>query len=254
MTRDPVVKLDDVDVTFSVSQGWRRTPVRAVEAVSLQIAAGETLGLVGESGSGKSTTGMVSLGMQRPTAGTVLFRGRPLPRRRRRLGGAMQAVLQNPQASLDPRIRVRSSVAEPLDIVGTHNREEKAEAVEASLAEVGLNASFANRYPHELSGGQMQRVAIARALITRPSYIVFDESVSALDVSVQAQILNLIKQLQAEHEFAAMFITHDLDVVRYVAHTICVMHEGRIVESAASEELFERPRHDYTRSLLGGNR
>lgn len=254
MNPDPVVSLDDVDVTFSVSRGWRRTPVAAVRGVSLHIATGETLGLVGESGSGKSTTGMVSLGMQRPTAGTVSFRGRPLPRHRRHLAGAMQAVLQNPQASLNPRARVRSSVAEPLDILRTHSREEKAEAVEASLAEVGLNAGFADRYPHELSGGQMQRVAIARALITRPSYIVFDESVSALDVSVQAQILNLTKQLQAEHHFAAMFITHDLDVVRYVAHNICVMQRGQIVESASSEQIFEQPQHDYTKTLLGGDR
>ena len=248
----PVLELDAVCVDYRTGSGFRRGTLSAVVDVSLTVAAGQTVGLVGESGSGKSTTGMVAVGLRRPTSGRVMFDGAPMtgPRRDRNARGAVQAVLKNPQSSLDPRMRIASSVAEPLAILGTADRAECATRVGEALADVGLDASLADRYPHELSGGQQQRVAIARALITRPRFILFDESVSALDVSVQAQILNLVKQLQAEHGFAALFITHDLDVVRYIASQIVVMSQGRAVESAPVEEFFHSPAHPYSRQLL----
>ncbi|TYB58166.1 ABC transporter ATP-binding protein [Nonomuraea sp. PA05] len=214
--------------------------------VSLQVAEGETLGLVGESGSGKTTTSRVALGLQRPTSGTVRFDGRPFPKRRRELAGRMQAVLQHPHWSLNPRMRVGQSVAEPLDVLG---RTEK-NAVTEMLEHVGLGADFADRYPHELSGGQRQRVSIARALVTRPGFIVFDEAVSALDVSVQVQILNLIKDLQAEYGFSALFISHDLGAVRYVADRIAVMRQGEVVETADTRTFYTDPSHEYSKQLL----
>jgi ABC-type glutathione transport system ATPase component len=228
-----ILELDDVSVVFSAGPPWRRRGVHAMRDVSLQLAEGEILGLVGESGSGKTTTSMVALGLQAPTSGTVLFDGRPFPRRRRELAGRMQAVLQHPQWSLNPRMRVGQCVAEPLAVLGGTTKEELTGRVEESLDQVGLEASFARRYPHELSGGQRQRVSIARALITRPPFIVFDEAVSALDVSVQAQILNLVKDLRAEFAFAALFISHDLAAVRYVADRTTVMRHGEIVEMEA---------------------
>ncbi|NJP95824.1 ABC transporter ATP-binding protein [Nonomuraea sp. FMUSA5-5] len=214
--------------------------------VSLQVAEGETLGLVGESGSGKTTTSHVALGLRRPTSGTVRFDGRPFPKRRRELAGRMQAVLQHPHWSLNPRMRVGASVAEPLDVLGRTDRT----AVTEMLEHVGLGADFADRYPHELSGGQRQRVSIARALVTRPGFIVFDEAVSALDVSVQVQILNLIKDLQAEYGFSALFISHDLGAVRYVADRIAVMRRGEVVETADTRTFYTSPSHEYSKQLL----
>jgi ABC-type glutathione transport system ATPase component len=228
-----ILELDDVSVVFTAGPPWRRRSVDAMVDVSLQLAEGEILGLVGESGSGKTTTSMVALGLQAPTSGTVLFEGQPFPKRRRQLAGRMQAVLQHPQWSLNPRMRVGQCVAEPLAVLGGTTKEELTRRVEESLDQVGLEASFARRYPHELSGGQRQRVSIARALITRPPFIVFDEAVSALDVSVQAQILNLVKDLRAEFAFAALFISHDLAAVSYVADRTIVMRDGEIVEMEA---------------------
>jgi ABC-type glutathione transport system ATPase component len=226
-----ILELDEVTVTFTSGPPWRRRRVDAMRDVSFQLADGEILGLVGESGSGKTTTSMVALGLLAPTSGTVRFEGRPFPKRRRDLAGRMQAVLQHPQWSLNPRMRVGQCVAEPLAVLGGTPRAELARRAEESLDQVGLEASFARRYPHELSGGQRQRVSIARALITRPPFVVFDEAVSALDVSVQAQILNLVKDLRAEIPFAALFISHDLAAVKYTADRTVVMRHGQIVET-----------------------
>ncbi|MFJ8601581.1 ATP-binding cassette domain-containing protein [Streptomyces shenzhenensis] len=246
---EPVLELDDVRVVFKRGRGHT---VTAMDGISFRIAAGETLGLVGESGSGKTTTGSVALGLRRPTSGTVRFLGAAQGRRRPRgaRAGAVQAVLQNPHWSLNPRLTVADSVAEPLAAVEAGRLRTHHPAALRILDQVGLPASFAQRLPHELSGGQRQRVAIARALITRPSFIVFDEAVSALDVSVQAHILNLIHDLQTEHHFAALFISHDLAAVRYLAHRVAVMRTGQIVELADAHRFYTAPRHPYSRQLL----
>jgi ABC-type glutathione transport system ATPase component len=244
-----ILELDDVTVMFATGPPLRRERIHALRGVSLAVAKGETLGLVGESGSGKTTASRVALGLQRPTAGTVRFAGRPFPRRRRELAGQMQAVLQHPQWSLNPRMRVGTSVAEPLAVLGERAPERVPEKVAEMLDRVGLPTELAARYPHELSGGQRQRVSIARALVTLPRFIVFDEAVSALDVSVQAQILNLVKDLQGEFGFSALFISHDLGAVRYVADRIAVMRAGEIVETGATETFYTGPAHDYSNQL-----
>ncbi|MGN9785396.1 ABC transporter ATP-binding protein [Nonomuraea sp. ZG12] len=241
-----ILELTGVTVSFVSGPPLRRVRLDAMREVSLAVAEGETLGLVGESGSGKTTTCRVALGLQRPTSGAVLFDGRPFPRRRRSLAGRMQAVLQHPHWSLNPRMRIGQSVAEPLAVLGRP----ADTLVEQALEQVGLEGGLATRYPHELSGGQRQRVSIARALITRPSFIVFDEAVSALDVSVQVQILNLIKDLQAEFGFSALFISHDLGAVRYVADRIAVMRGGEVVETADCATFYSAPAHPYSRQLL----
>jgi peptide/nickel transport system ATP-binding protein len=248
-TAAPTVELDDVSVAFTSGIGANRREVRAMSQVSFAVAPGETLGLVGESGSGKTTTGSVVLGLQRPDSGAVRFQGAPLARSLRSRAGRMQAVLQHPRWALDPRSTVLSSVLEPLLV---HERRSTAadERAVAMLERVGLPASFAARRPHQLSGGQLQRVSVARALVTHPAFIVFDEAVSALDVSVQAQILNLIQDLQAEHGFAALFISHDLAAVRYISHHLAVMRAGEIVEHAPAEVFFDLPSHPYSRQLF----
>ena len=246
---EAVVELRSVDVHFTSGPLWARRHVHAAREVSLQVAPGETLGLVGESGSGKTTTGKVCLGLVRPSAGEVIFEGSPFDYRRRSRRGTLAAVLQHPQWSLNPRLHVGTSVAEPLVINGIGGREERRRQTAEMLEQVGLQPVLAKRYPHELSGGQRQRVAVARALITHPKFVVFDEAVSALDVSVQAQILNLIRELQAHAGFAALFISHDLAAVRYVADRIAVMYAGDIVEAATADMLYGRGLHPYTRGL-----
>ena len=243
----PILELDDVTVTFTSGPPLRRRSTHALRGVSLRLEPGRIVGLVGESGSGKTTTSMVALGLRAPTAGAVRFEGKPFPRRRRALAGRMQAVLQHPQSSLDPRVRVGRSVAEPLTVLGEPGQDARTAAM---LEQVGLDGSFAQRYPHQLSGGQRQRVSIARALVTRPPFLVFDEAVSALDVSVQAQILNLIKDLQAELGFAALFISHDLGAVRYVADQVAVMRDGEIVECTDAATFYRNPEHEYSRRLM----
>ncbi|TXL86671.1 ATP-binding cassette domain-containing protein [Streptomyces sp. IB2014 016-6] len=246
---DVVLELDAVSVVFASGAGRRRRSLTAVNRVGFSIAAGETLGLVGESGSGKSTTGSVALGLLRPTSGTVRFLGSPHGGRRTR-AGRIQAVLQNPHWSLNPRMTVLDCVAEPLTATeGGRLRTHHGQAARL-LDQVGLPASYGDRLPHELSGGQRQRVAIARSLITRPRFIVFDEAVSALDVSVQAQTLNLIHDLQSQHGFGALFISHDLAAVRYLAHRIAVMREGSVVELADTARFYATPEHPYSRQLL----
>jgi ABC-type glutathione transport system ATPase component len=238
-----LLELDAVSVVF----GRGATRNVALDAVSLTVAPGETLGLVGESGSGKSTLASVALGLREPTKGTVRFDGGPLTRRR--LAGRMQAVLQQPVWALNPRMSIGASVAEPLR-VRTRDRAEVRRRVDEMLEAVALDPELRERRPHALSGGQRQRVAIARALVTHPEFIVFDEAVSALDVSVQAQILQLIRRLQAERGFAALFITHDMAVVQYIADSICVLRTGEVVEHASAADFAAGPEHPYSRSLL----
>jgi ABC-type oligopeptide transport system ATPase subunit len=209
---------------------------------------------VGESGSGKSTTAFAVLQLLRPTAGSVSFLGRELTQLRgeelRQMRREMQIVFQDPYASLNPRMTVGRILAEPLQTHGIGTRRTRRASVARLLELVGLDASYTNRYPHEFSGGQRQRIGIARALALNPKLIVCDEPVSALDVSIQAQILNLLKDLQRDLGLAYLFIAHDLAVVRAMSDTIAVMHEGRIVEQGAAEEVYMRPQTDYTRALL----
>ena len=239
--------------------GKARGEVRAVDDVSLDIHAGETLGLVGESGSGKSTLGRLILRLIEPTSGTIHFDGRDLIAagrgEMRRLRRDLQIIFQDPFASLDPRLRVEDIVAEPLII---HGMKQQDGSVNASLHSravellraVGLDESALRRYPHEFSGGQRQRIGIARALALRPKFIVCDEPVSALDVSVGAQIVNLLAQLQRDFGLTYLFISHSMPVVRYLSTRIAVMYRGKIVEVGDTEQITARPVHDYTKSLL----
>lgn len=244
----PLIALEGLRVHFPVA---RRGVLRAVEDVSLQIAEGETLALVGESGSGKSTIGNVVAGLQRPTAGEVRFRGKPLDRAtRRQAQRAIQIVFQDPFGALDPRMPVSAIIAEPLRIqrIGTANERQMRAAV--LVQQVGLPRDALNRYPHEFSGGQRQRIAIARALAPDPALIVADEPLSALDVSIQSQVLNLMRALQQGRSLAYLFISHDLAVVNHLADRVAVLYLGRLVEVAPRAELFAQPSHPYTAALL----
>ena len=230
--------------------------VRAVDDVSLDIHAGETLGLVGESGSGKSTLGRLILRLIEPTSGGIRFEGRDLLAagrgEMRRLRRDMQIIFQDPFASLDPRYRVEDIIAEPLIIHGMDrkSREVRRERIVELIRAVGLDESILRRYPHEFSGGQRQRIGIARALALRPKFIVADEPVSALDVSVGAQIVNLLAQLQRDFGLTYLFISHSMPVVRYLSTRIAVMYRGKIVEVGATEQITGTPQHPYTKSLL----
>jgi ABC-type oligopeptide transport system ATPase subunit len=254
----PLLAVTDLKVHFPIRRGFLldRTVghVKAVDGVSFEIEEGQTLGLVGESGSGKSTTAYAALQLIRPTAGSVRFLGRELTRLRpeelRRMRREMQIVFQDPYASLNPRMTVGRILAEPLRTHGIGSRRTRRASVARLLELVGLEASYTNRYPHEFSGGQRQRIGIARALALNPKLVVCDEPVSALDVSIQAQILNLLKDLQRDLGVAYLFIAHDLAVVRAMSDTIAVMHEGRIVEQGPAELVYTRPQTDYTRALL----
>ncbi|PYP71899.1 MAG: peptide ABC transporter substrate-binding protein [Gemmatimonadetes bacterium] len=226
--------------------GRPRRLVRAVDGVSFAISAGRTLGLVGESGCGKSTVARSTLRLIEPDAGSVAAGPRQLRALRRR----MQIVFQDPYGSLNPRMTVRQTLAEPLAIHRLARGAEAERRIAALLEEVGLDPTFANAYPHELSGGQRQRVGIARALSVEPEFVVLDEAVSALDVSVQAQVLNLLTDLQQRRRLTYLFIAHDLAVVKYIADQVAVMYLGRIVEHAPAAALYQAPRHPYTRSLL----
>jgi oligopeptide/dipeptide ABC transporter ATP-binding protein len=230
------------------------TLVRAVDHVDLELRRGETLGLVGESGCGKSTLARAIVGLRPATAGEVLLEGTRLEplgtRSRRALCRRLQMVFQDPDASLDPRRTVGSAVAEPLELHEALTRAERDGRVVELLTAVGIDAALRARYPHELSGGQKQRVCIARALATQPELLICDEAVSALDVSIQAQILNLLSELRERFGLSYLFITHDLRVVRQMADRVAVMYLGQIVETAPTGELFAAPQHPYTRALL----
>ncbi|SIT24972.1 ABC transporter ATP-binding protein [Achromobacter sp. MFA1 R4] len=250
---DPLVRIEDLKVHFPTSQSRHAPVVRAVDGVSFEVPRNTIVGLVGESGSGKTTTGRALLRLFAPTAGRIVFDGHDittlnekqmLPWRRR-----MQIVFQDPYASLNPRMTVAEILGEALD---THKlaRERRAERIGELLERVGLNADHRRRYPHEFSGGQRQRIGIARALAVEPDFIVADEPVSALDVSVQAQVLNLLQDLQRDLGLTMLFVAHDLAVVDYLCDDVVVMYLGRVMERGPTREVYARPRHPYTRALL----
>jgi oligopeptide transport system ATP-binding protein len=257
---EPLLQVRGLRKWFPVRAGLFGRPrayLRAVDDVSFDIQAGETFALVGESGCGKTTVGRSVLRLLEPTAGEVRFGGRDVGalrgRELRSLRREMQIVFQDPYASLNPRLPVGRIVGEALEVHGVASGGELDDRVAALLERVGLSASYRTRYPHEFSGGQRQRIGIARALALQPRFIVCDEAVSALDVSIQAQILNLLRDLQQEFSLTYLFISHDLNVVEHVADRVAVMYLGRIVENAPAAELFESPLHPYTRALLAAN-
>jgi len=253
-----LLEVRDVRVHFPITKGLllRRVigEVRAVDGVDLEVRRGQSVGLVGESGSGKTTLGRAVVALAKPTSGTIEFDGKDvwtLDRdERKRLRRRVQMVFQDPYASLDPRMTVGNSIAEPLDIHRLGTRADRKRRVGELLEIVGLHASHADRYPHELSGGQRQRVGVARALSLGPDLVVADEPVSALDVSIQAQIVNLLQELQRELGLTSILIAHDLAVVRHVSDTIAVMYLGRFVEWAQASDLYREPLHPYTIALL----
>jgi oligopeptide/dipeptide ABC transporter ATP-binding protein len=257
----PLVEVEHLVKHFPTRGGWgaRKKPevVRAVDDVSFTIRRGETLGLVGESGSGKTTVGRALLRLIEPTSGRVRFDGTELgalsPEALRRLRPRMQIIFQDPYASLNPRLTIGEAIAEPIRVHGIAKGPEIERSVASLLDRVGLPASARDRYPHEFSGGQRQRICIARALSVKPSFIVCDEAVSALDLSIQAQVLNLLRDLSDDLGLTYLFITHNLNVLRSIADRVLVMYLGQVVESAPVEQLLSAPGHPYTRALLSAN-
>jgi oligopeptide transport system ATP-binding protein len=256
---DVLVSVQDLQMYFPVRSGiiFQRkiADIKAVDGVSFQIRRGETLGLVGESGCGKTTTGRCILQLYKPTDGQVLFEGQDLTTLKgsqlRRFRRRMQMIFQDPYSSLDPRQNAGSIIGEPLIVHKmTNSRGEYREQVAELLSVVGLNPSMSNRFPHEFSGGQRQRIGVARALAVRPSLIVCDEPVSALDVSIQAQVINLLQEIQEQFQLTFLFIAHDLAVVRHISNRVAVMYLGHIVEIADQDELYRNPLHPYTKALL----
>ena len=249
----PVLTVRGLKQYFKVNRNFT---VKAVDTVSFQIYAGETYGLVGESGSGKSTIGRSIIRLYEPTDGTIQFNGMDISKKMNRtanqmLRTQMQMIFQDPMASLNPRKKVEDIIGEGLDIHHMYqSREEREERIKAILAKVGLAPEHASRYPHQFSGGQRQRVGIARALIMNPKLIIADECISALDVSIQAQVVNLMKDIQKETGTAYLFIAHDLSMVKYISDRIGVLHLGHLLETGTTEEIFEHPVHPYTKSLL----
>lgn len=254
MSRKKLLEVKNLSQHFKLD---RKTTVKAVDDISFHIYEGETFGLVGESGSGKSTTGRSIIRLYDPTAGEIIFDGKNISEKKLKksdkihVNKNMQMIFQDPMASLNPRMTVGDIIAEGLDIHGIcKDKEERTQRVYELLRTVGLNEQHANRYPHEFSGGQRQRIGIARALAIEPKFIIADEAISALDVSIQAQVVNLLRKLQKENGLTYLFIAHDLSMVKYISDRIGVMNKGKLVELASADELYENPLHPYTKSLL----
>ncbi len=254
MDKKPIISLKDVKVHFPVNQGFKKRSLRAVDGVSLDIYPGETVGLVGESGCGKSTLGRAITGLIKNTDGEILYNGMDIATLKKadrvRYRKNVQMIFQDPAASLNPRLKVSQIVMESLLKDVPLTRAEKKAAVEEIIKTVGLPEDALGRYPHEFSGGQQQRVGIARSLVLNPDFIVCDEAVSALDVSVQAQILNLLKELKGKYNLTYLFISHNLSVVKHMCDRIAVMYLGKIVELGTSEQIFANPLHPYTKALI----
>ncbi len=255
---DIILEVRNLKMYFPLTKGiifqHKIADNKAVDGISFYIRRGETLGLVGESGCGKSSTGRAIVQLYRPTAGEVIFEGVDLTRLRgealRRMRRKIQMIFQDPYASLNPRMTVGGIVGEPMIVHKLYDGKERRERVMELLKVVGLNPYFINRYPHEFSGGQRQRIGVARALAVEPEFIVCDEPVSALDVSIQAQIINLLEELQEKFHLTYLFIAHDLSVVRHISNRVAVMYLGKIVEMAGSYELYDNPQHPYSQALL----
>nr|WP_325264332.1 ABC transporter ATP-binding protein [uncultured Rhizobium sp.] len=254
--KTPLIEAKALVRTYEVRQGMfgRATPVRAVDGIDLRVMPGETLGIVGESGSGKSTLGRMLLGIDPPQEGQAFFEGKPMPKLAtpewRALRAKMQFVYQDPLAALDRRLTIAEQIGEPLAIHNLVPKPHRETRIAELMSAVGLRPDQAGRYPHELSGGQRQRAVIARALASRPKLLVCDEPVSALDVSIQAQVVNMLRDLQEKNHIAMVFISHDLKVVRNIADRVAVMYLGRIVEEASSDVIFKTPLHPYTKALV----
>ena len=257
-TNQTLIRVENLKMYFPITKGiiFQRHvgDIKAVDGISFEIKRGETLGLVGESGCGKSTTGRALLQLYRPTAGSVMFEDKELTvvkgEELRRMRRHVQMIFQDPYASLNPRMTVGNIVSEPLEVHNILTGKARRERVKELLEVVGLNAYFINRYPHEFSGGQRQRIGVARALAVQPDFIVCDEPISALDVSIQAQIINLLERLQEEFHLTYLFIAHDLSVVRHISDRIAVMYLGKIVELTDRLTLYKSPMHPYTQALL----
>jgi len=250
----PLIEVKDLVKDYKIGKRSSRVNLRAVDHVDFQIFKGKALGVVGESGSGKSTVASILAKLLAPTSGTVTFDGQDISK----LSGAslkafrrrVQTVFQDPFSSLNPKMTVLKSISEPLAVHGIGTKEERAKRVEELLVMVGLEPSYATRYPHQLSGGQAQRVSIARALALQPEFIILDEPISSLDLSIQAQILNLLKELQAKFQLTYLFIGHDLGTVAFISDDICVMESGKIVEIGSVDSIFKNPQQEYTKKLL----
>ena len=255
---DILVKVRNLKMYFPITQGIiiqrHIGDIKAVDGLTFDIYRGETLGLVGESGCGKSTTGRAILQLYRPTSGDVYFEEQDLVKTKgetlRRMRRRMQMIFQDPYASLNPRMTVGNIIGEPLDVHNILSPKERRERVQELLKIVGLNPYFVNRYPHEFSGGQRQRIGVARALAVQPEFIVCDEPISALDVSIQAQIINLLEELQEQFKLTYLFIAHDLSVVRHISNRVAVMYLGQLVELSDRDAIYESPLHPYTQALL----